>query len=268
MIGLATTLLVLFVIYLFMIAPKNKKEMEKYTKTKYAHRGLHNEKRAENSMSAFVAATEAGYGIELDVRLSKDGKLVVFHDNTLDRVCGVKGRVVDFTAKELSRLSLNGTGEGIPLFSDVLSAVDGRVPLLVEIKEDTTNTDTSAAVCNMLKNYKGEYIIESFNPLSLKTVKKRMPEVSRGILCTKYFNAKKPSSIKFLPLQLLMANVLCRPAFVAYDHMYPNAIGLKIVRAFFGVPTFAWTIRSQEEELAAYKNGFDAVIFENYIPEK
>jgi glycerophosphoryl diester phosphodiesterase len=250
-----------------MIAPKNKKEMKKFTRIKYAHRGLHNEERAENSMSAFLAAAEAGYGIELDVHLSKDGKLVVFHDNTLDRVCGVRGRVADFTAKELSRLSLNGTGEGIPLFSDVLAAIDGRVPLLVEIKEETVNTDVAAAVCNMLKNYKGEYIIESFNPFSLRTVRKRMPKVNRGILSTKYFTLKKPGSIKFLLLQLLMTNFLFRPAFVAYDHKYPNAISLKVIRAVFGVPTLAWTVRSREEEVLAYNHGFDAIIFENYLPK-
>ena len=266
MIGLALTFIFFFGIYLFMIAPEKREEMKKFTRTKYAHRGLHNEERAENSMSAFLAAAEAGYGIELDVHLSKDGKLVVFHDNTLDRVCGVKGRVVDFTAKELSRLSLNGTGEGIPLFSDVLAAIDGRVPLLIEIKEETVNTDVAVAVCNMLKSYKGEYIVESFNPFSLRTVKKRLPNVSRGILSTKYFTIKKPGSAKFLLLQLLMANFLCRPAFVAYDHTHAKAISLRLIRIMFGVPTFAWTVRSREEEVKAYNNGFDAIIFENYLP--
>lgn len=265
-IGLAVTFLFFFGIYLFMIAPARNREMKKFTRTKYAHRGLHNEERAENSMSAFLAAAEAGYGIELDVRLSKDGKLVVFHDNTLDRVCGIEGRVSDFTAKALARLSLNGTGEGVPLFTDVLDAIDGRVPLLIEIKEETANTDVSAAVCAVLKNYKGEYLIESFNPFSLRTVRRRMPNVKRGILSTKYLNLKKPESAKFLLLQLLMANFLCRPAFVAYDHTHPRAISLKIIRAIFRVPTFAWTVRSREEEVIAHNNGFDTIIFENYLP--
>lgn len=266
-IGLAVTFLFFFGIYILMIAPEKRREMKRFTRTKYAHRGLHNEERAENSMSAFLAAAEAGYGIELDVHLSRDGKLVVFHDKTLNRICGVNGHVSDFTAKELSRLSLSGTGEGIPLFSDVLAAIDGRVPLLIEIKEETTKTDVAAAVCNMLKSYKGEYIIESFNPFSLRTVKKRMPNVCRGILSTKYFTFKKLDSAKFLLLQLLMANFLCRPAFVAYDHTHANAISLKIIRALFGVPTLAWTVRSREEEVNAYNNGFDAIIFENYLPK-
>ena len=135
MITIPISIVLLFLIYLFLIAPKNKKEMKKYKRVMYAHRGLHNEKRAENSMSAFEAAVDGGYGIELDVRLSKDGKLVVFHDDTLDRVCGREGRVIDFTAAELSTFKLNGTDDGIPLFSDVLKLIDGKVPLLVEIRK-------------------------------------------------------------------------------------------------------------------------------------
>ncbi|MBQ5816532.1 MAG: glycerophosphodiester phosphodiesterase, partial [Oscillospiraceae bacterium] len=101
-------LLILFAIaFLILIAPGEKRDIEKYRKVKFAHRGLHNEERAENSMSAFSAAVEAGFGIELDVRLSSDGVLVVFHDDTLNRVAGVDGRVDAFTADELSAMSLS-----------------------------------------------------------------------------------------------------------------------------------------------------------------
>ena len=178
---------VLFALYLFLVAPKKTKDMEKYKNVYYAHRGLHNKDRAENSMSAFRAAVEAGYGIELDVRLSKDGKLVVFHDDTLDRVCGREGKVIDFTADELADFKLNGTSDGIPLFTDVLSIVDGKIPLLVEIKENPGDSTVSTATCEILKDYHGNYIVESFNPLSLKVVKKMLPDVSRGILCQQYY---------------------------------------------------------------------------------
>ena len=106
MISIPISFAILFLIYLFLIAPKNNKEMNKFKNVYYAHRGLHNDERAENSMSAFRAAVDAGYGIELDVRLSKDGRLVVFHDDTLNRVCGREGRVVDFVAAEDTRNSL------------------------------------------------------------------------------------------------------------------------------------------------------------------
>ena len=266
MIAIPISIAVLLLIYLFMVAPKNKKEMKKFKTKMYAHRGLHNAERAENSMSAFKAAVEGGYGIELDVRLSKDGKLVVFHDDTLDRVVGREGKVIDFTAEELAKFSLNGTSDGVPLFSDVLTLVDGRVPLLVEIKEDPGNSAVSEATCHMLAEYSGDFIIESFNPLSLKTVKEKKPDFVRGILSHRYYEYEQYRKPLYFLLQSLLLNFLCRPAFIAYDHRHARSFALKLVRLLFDVPTLAWTVRSAEEEAAARKNGFDGIIFENYVP--
>lgn len=266
MIAIPISIVVLFLIYLFLIAPKNKKEMTKFKNLYYAHRGLHNEERAENSMSAFKAAVSGGFGIELDIRLSKDGKLVVFHDDTLDRVCGREGKVIDFTADELATFKLSGTDDGIPLFSDVLALVDGKVPLLVEIKENAGDSTVSHAACEMLKGYEGEFIIESFNPMSLKVVKEQYSEIPRGILSHRYYEYEKSRKPLFFLLQSLLLNFLCRPAFIAYDHRHANAFGLRFVRAFFKVPTIAWTVRSAEDEAIARKNGFDGIIFENYLP--
>lgn len=266
MITIPTSIVVLFLIYLFLIAPKNKKEMKKFKTKYYAHRGLHNDHRAENSMSAFKAALDAGYGIELDIRLSKDGKLVVFHDDTLNRVCGREGKVIDFTAEELATFKLSGTEDGIPLFSDVLAIVDGKVPLLVEIKEDPGVSAVSLAACEILKNYRGEFIIESFNPLSLRTVKENYPEIPRGILSQRYYEYEQFRKPLFFLLQSLLLNFLCRPAFIAYDHRHAKSFALRFIRGFFDVPTLAWTVRSPEEEAVARKNGFDGIIFENYLP--
>ena len=266
MITIPIIVVVLFVLYLFLIAPKNKKEMKKFKSKMYAHRGLHNEERAENSMSAFRAAVEAGYGIELDIRLSKDGKLVVFHDDTLERVCSKEGKVIDFTADELASFSLKGTEDGVPLFSDVLKLVDGKVPLLVEIKENPGDSSVSEAACKMLSEYKGEFIVESFNPLSLRTVKQNMPEITRGILSHRYYEYEHFRKPLYFALQSLLLNFLCRPAFIAYDHRHAKAFGLRFIRGFFDVPTLAWTVRSAEEEKEARKNGFDGIIFENYLP--
>lgn len=266
MIYIPTSLVILFLLYLFLIAPKNKKEMKKYKSVLYAHRGLHNDERAENSMSAFRAAVEAGYGIELDIRLSKDGELVVFHDDTLDRVCGREGKAIDFTADELSGFNLSGTEEGVPRFADVLALVDGRVPLLVEIKEDAGNTAVSEAACKMLAEYKGDFIVESFNPIALAVVKKQMPDVCRGFLSRRYYEHEQYRKPLFFILQSLLSNFACRPAFIAFEHKDAKSFALRFVRGFFGVPTLAWTVRSAEEEKAARENGFDTIIFENYLP--
>lgn len=267
MISIPIGLFLLLLVYLFMIAPKNKRGMKKYKCQHYAHRGLHNKTRAENSMSAFRAAVDSGFGIELDVRLSKDGKLVVFHDDTLDRVCGREGKVIDFTAEELATFKLCGTEDGIPLFTDVLSLVDGRVPLLVEIKEDPGVNAVSLATCEILKEYKGDFIVESFNPLSLRTVRSQMPKVMRGILSHRYYSYEQYRKPLYFLLQSLMLNFLCRPAFIAYDHHHAKSFALQFVRNFYDVPTLAWTVRSLSEEKEALKNGFDGIIFENYIPE-
>lgn len=257
---------VLFGLYLFLVAPKKRKEMNDFKTKMYAHRGLHNAERAENSMSAFKAAVEAGYGIELDIRLSKDGELVVFHDDTLDRVCGREGKVIDFTADELSTFKLAGTDDGIPRFCDVLSMVDGQIPLLVEIKENAGDHTVSEAACKILTEYNGPYIVESFNPMSLKIVKKNMPKVTRGILCEQYFKYEQFRKPMFLVLQLLLTNCLCRPAFIAFEHRHARSLSLRFLRNFFGIPTLAWTVKSAKEEKEARKAGFDGIIFEGYTP--
>lgn len=270
MLALYITLgVVLFILiaYIVLVFPGKKGDIEKFKSVKFAHRGLHNEERAENSMSAFRAAVEAGYGIELDVRLSSDGQLVVFHDDTLDRVAGVSGRVDAYTASELAQIKLSGTEDGVPLFSSVLEMVDGRVPLLVEIKEDAGNYAVSDATAQMLATYDGPYIVESFNPLSLGNIAKKLPGATRGILSHRYYayeNYRKPL---YMLLQLLLLNRVCKPAFVAYDHHHAGSVSLKVAR-LLGATTFAWTVRSEAEEAAAYENGFDSIIFENFLPEK
>ena len=258
---------VVCIAYLILVAPGKKMDIERFKSVKFAHRGLHNAERAENSMSAFGAAVDAGFGIELDIRLSSDGELVVYHDDDLKRVARREGLVKDFTADELAQMKLLDTDDGIPRFSDVLALVDGRVPLLVEIKENAGDSTVSAAAAKMLAEYKGDYIVESFNPLSLGNIKKKLPGATRGILSHKYYKYEPFKKPLYFLLQLLLLNRICSPAFVAYDPKDADAISLRAARDL-GAVTFAWTVRSEEEEIEAYKNGFDSVIFENYIPKK
>lgn len=268
LIVIGALLLLFFSAYLYLIMPtfKRKKQIMKFAENKYAHRGLHGSGVAENSLSAFRLAVERGYGIELDVRLSRDGELVVFHDNTLDRVTEKSGKVDSYDYSELKEMKLSGTEDTIPLFSDVLKTVDGKVPLLVEIKEDAGKYAVTEKTLEILKDYKGEYIIESFNPLALGLVKKKNPEILRGILSMNYMAEKKHRKPIYFLVQTFVTNVICRPDFIAYDHkQYKNA-PFRLCRSLFGVTTFAWTVSSQEEENLAYKHKFNSVIFENYIP--
>ncbi len=262
-------LLALLTVYTVLIAPIPTKEIKKYKGARFAHRGLHGEGVAENSMTAFIAARDKGFGIELDVRLSSDGELVVFHDDTLDRVAGVCGRVDEYTAEQLAQIKLSGTEDGVPRFTDVLAAIDGAVPLLVEIKEDAGKSAVSAKTAEILAQYKGDYIVESFNPLSLGNIKKKLPTAERGILSMNYQRESREKYGKFLyyALRFLLTNRLCSPSFVAYKHTDHDSISLKAAR-LMGAVAFAWTVRSAEEEAAALANGFDGVIFEGYIPEE
>jgi glycerophosphoryl diester phosphodiesterase len=262
-------LLLSFLVYLFLIAPTGKRRdrVERFKGVYFAHRGLHNEKYPENSLGAFREAAEAGYGIELDIRLSSDGELVVFHDDTLDRVTKETGRVDGRSAEELGKIKLLGTDETIPTFREVLALVDGRVPLLVEIKEDAGKYSVTEKAVEMLSEYSGEFIVESFNPLALARLKKKMPDAVRGVLSENFLEEKKYRKPMYFLLQCLVLNVICRPDFIAFNHKHYKNASLRLARRLFSVPTFAWTVRSEREETDSRLHGFDAMIFENYLPK-
>lgn len=260
-------ILALAAVVVALVFPGKKKNIDEFLNVRYAHRGLHDAEKAENSISAMRAAVEAGYGIELDVRLSKDGKLVVFHDDTLDRVCGREGEVVDFTAEELATFKLNGTEDGIPTFDEVLEAVDGRVPLLVEIKEKSGDSAVSTATAERLSTYEGPFIVESFNPLSVKNASEKLPGIACGFLSQNFTKKEECKKPLYFALEHLLLNRLCNPSFIAYRHSHHYMPMLKLTR-LLGARTIAWTVRSLEDERAAFEHGFDAVIFENYIPEE
>ena len=256
--------------WFFMIWPgKKRPEMEKFKHVRYAHRGLHGEGRAENSMSAFAAAKEAGFGIELDVRLSKDGELVVYHDADLSRVAGREGKVIDFTAEELAQMSLCGTSDGIPTLRQVLDLIDGAVPLLIEIKMGSGESGIAEKFIEVIEGYKGDFIVESFHPIALKIVRRARPDILRGILAYEYMKDERyKGKILFRLSQNLELNFLTRPDFIAYEKNGYTVPKLRFVRRTFGTPLIAWTVKSQAEENEALSHGFDTVIFENYIPEK
>ena len=270
LIALGGLMLFLALLGLYMIWPGGRrKEMKRFTEVKYAHRGMHTEGVAENSLTAFRRAKDNGFGIELDVRLSGDGELVVFHDDTLTRVAGVEGKVIDYTAEELSKMSLSGTSDGIPTFRQVLELIDGAVPLLIEIKMGTGESGVAEKLVDVIEGYKGEYIVESFNPLALRVIRRLRPDILRGILSDLYMkDPKYKGKLIYRLSQNLMLNFIMRPNFIAYSKRGYYKPALKILGRIFRTPLITWTVKSKEEEREAYEHGFDAVIFKDYVPEK
>lgn len=261
-------LLLLLAVPILICPGRRRKGVDAFSHVLFAHRGLHDATHAENSLSAFARAVEHGYGIELDVRLSKDGELVVFHDDTLDRVAGVPGLVKDFTTRELSAMSLSGTAEGIPTFRAVLDLVGGRVPLLVEIKENAGDSEVSEKTAKMLASYKGPFVIESFNPLSLARIRRLLPDVYRGQLSDRLTREKQFRKPMFVLLEMFLLNFRARPDFIAYRFDETRFFPFRLLHALYPRPLFAYTVKSVEEERFARAHGFDTVIFENYLPTK
>ena len=274
MIALYIILFIIIVVctWLFLIAPGDDTNMKKFKDVKYAHRGLHGTVGydsfcAENSITAFARAKEKGFGIELDVRVSKDGEVVVFHDADVKRITGAEGRVCDLTLAELQELSLMETNDTVPTLKEVLELIDGTVPLLVELKETALDHTISEKTAEVLKDYKGDFIVESFSPLAFGSFKKSMPSVCRGFLAYKHTDNEKTRNLIHRIIQRFLLNFIARPAFIAADHKKPGLFPIPVIKAIFKTPMIAWTVRSKEEEIEAYKNGFSGVIFENYIPE-
>ena len=262
-------LIVDFLVWAFLAAPRlSHKRMAKYRNLYYAHRGLHGEGACENSLSAFERAVAAGYGIELDVRLSGSGELVVFHDANAIRVTGVDKKIADMSLDELRGLRLGATDDSVPTFREVLSLVNGKVPLLIEIKLGEGESGVAEAFLREIEGYTGEFIVESFNPRALAAVKKQRPDIPIGILSLEYTREERFRGKFIYRLgEKLRLNFMFRPDFIAYDQKGYRVLSLRMLRKIFRVPTIAWTIRSVDEERAARAHGFEGIIFEGYIPK-
>lgn len=257
----------LFLIWLWMIAPRPRKEQMKPFQRPFAHRGLWSAGVPENSLAAFEAAVKAGFGIELDVQLSADGTVMVFHDYTLDRVCGREGLLTDLDEATLRGIHLQETEQTIPTFAEVLRLVDGRVPLLIELKGETGDTSIVPATLAVLQDYKGDWCMESFNPLLLRALKKRAPHVLRGLLSTDLCKEKKRGSwlLNFV-LSSLLVTFLCRPAFHAWDGRYPKRRGLRVGLNWFKAGSLVFTISTQKDYDDFMARGIYP-IFERFLPE-
>ena len=262
-------LLAVLLLFLFLICPSLRRHPERKNAEGMfiAHRGLHSvfENTPENSMAAFDRAIELGFAIEMDVHITSDDKLIVFHDDDLERMCSVSGKPEDKTLEELTALRLAGTEYTIPSFEDFLKRVDGRVPILIELKTKSPKTckRLCRAVDTALKNYKGKYYIQSFYPPALLWYRRHRKDVFRGQLSSGKFEDKR---FHMKLLSALLLNFISRPDFVSYEIYYDNNFFRRVCE-ILGAYSFGWTFKSSEE-LEKYKNVFPARIFEGFIPEK
>ena len=232
------TLFLLLGILFFMVKPAKRRNSELFSPGLFAHRGIHSESAPENSIPAFRHAAQLGYGIELDIRLTKDSVPVVFHDRTLERLCGDKRKISRLTASELKNLRLSGTDEGIPLLSEVIDAFPDT-PLICEIKTDSLK-DTRACfpASQLLAKRTAPTAVQSFNPFALRKFKKLAPSVLRGQL-----SGKERNPIAFLVRSQLL-NFISRPDFASYNINSRRSLFLRLCRKKLGLRLILWTSRT------------------------
>lgn len=241
-----------------------------------AHRGLHDAGKGvvENSISAAQAAIARDYAIECDVQRTKDGDLVVFHDDALERLTGRRGRVAEFTAAELTQIALRGASDTIPRFSDFLGAVSGRVPLVVEIKSDFDgDVDAARRVAQLLARYRGPVVVESFDPDPMAFLRKEaaalgIAHVPLGMVGEARYDYDEWSALpeaKRAEMTHFLHYRLTRPDFLSWRLAdLPHAIPL-LLREALRLPVTIWTVRSAEHAAIA-RNWADQIVFEGFAP--
>lgn len=220
-----------------------------------SHRGVHDKQIFENSIEAFEKAIEKNYIIELDLHCTKDGKVIVFHDDNLKRLTGQDKNIKEITFDEIKKFKF------IPEFSEVLKKVDGKVPILIELKTDNKVGILESKVIEILKKYKGEYAIQSFNPFSLVWLKKHQPNIIRGQLVSKFKN-EKMNSIKKIILKNMFLNFITKPDFISYnveDLEIREILKIKKKKTILG-----WTVRTKKEYEKLIKY-YDNLICEDFI---
>jgi len=226
----------------------------------FAHRGLHMQRRVENSRAAFQAAIDAGQGIECDVQASRDGEVFVFHDYALDRLTDAAGAVADRLARELDAITLSGTAETLPRLSEMLALVAGRVPLLIEVKTKARLVGPFCmAIRRVLEGYGGPAVIMSFNPEVSRWFALHAPGIVRGLVVTEEGKRGLRGRIE-RHWSLWRA----RPEFLAYDiRDLPSKFAA--AQRSRGIPVLTWTVRTQAQEETARAHA-DQIIHEKPVP--
>jgi hypothetical protein len=257
---------VLAIFMLFLVFPAMRRHPDRrlLSGQYIAHRGLHGVGFGypENSLSAYRFAADNGLTIEIDIHITADGEVVVFHDATTTRMCGVDRKIKDMTLSEIKELRLADSDEQIPTLREVLSAVNGRVPLLIEFKSTSNSAPLCIAANEILKDYNGKYYIQSFYPPVLSWYRKNRPDICRGQLTT-VFGKEEPWYYKFA--SCLFTNVIARPDFLSFDIKHKKFFFYRLCRLLGAFPV-AWTFKSQKAVNEA-KSDANTYIFEGFLPE-
>ena len=255
---------IIIALYLICIAPsQHAKKRLKSLPPFFAHRGLHNTKIPENSMSAILHASQAGYGVELDVRMTADKHAVVMHDANTARMCGHDLQIAKTSTQMLSSLRLSN-GEPIPLLRDVIKELNPYgTALLIELKSGHSRTKLCQAVYQEICNYSGPVLIQSFDPFSLLWFRIHHPHIPRGqLIGTSNSGAAK---LLLFPHTLMLTNFLTKPDFISCGTLNLHSPSFLLCKKLFDCPIAVWTIR-QETKANYYHERYEICIFESFLP--
>lgn len=263
-------LVILLLCYILLILPRRPKRSQAapFSGLMAAHRGLYEKDQSvpENTLEAFRRAAENGYGVELDVQLSKDGAVVVFHDDTVDRMTDRTGRVDSFTLEELQAMPLMGTAHRIPLFTDVTAVLDGVSPTIVELKSTNNYDELCRKTLAILRTLKGPYCVESFDPRIVRWFYKNAPDLMRGQLTEAYSYWRNEGHLpvwRCLLMHTLFINFLTHPQFIAFGRgRRPLCM---LLGRLIGTKRVFWTERPDSDH-ATLARRYDCRIFEHYRP--
>lgn len=242
-----------------------------WLKRPIAHRGLHDAKHGiiENSASAVEAAIANGYAIEADLQCAADGRPVVFHDLMLERLTAETGAVVAHDASKLCAIQFRHSKDRILSLDGLLALVDGRVPLLLEVKS-TWGGDPryEINISNILGSYPWHVAVMSFDPDCVAAFRRAAPNLPRGLVSGRFQDKSHwpdLSAVRRFAMRHLLTSAIARPHFISYDINALPALAPAIARALFGLPLLTWTVRSEAEKARALRYA-DAMIFEGVVP--
>jgi glycerophosphoryl diester phosphodiesterase len=238
-----------------------------WLKRPIAHRGLHDARKGviENSASAVEAAIARGLAIEVDLQCAKDDQPVVFHDATLERLTSETGHVASRSVSELTSIPLRGSKDRILSLRGLLALIDGRVPLIIEIKSKWNDDDRyETNIAKELASYRGPVAVMSFDPHCVVRFRTFLPSLPRGLISETFEDERHWSRLtsgqRFIMRHLLIA-AIARPNFIAYDIRALPALAPMLARSLFGLPLLTWTVRNEADRARAAKHA-DAMIFE------
>ncbi|MDY5730822.1 MAG: glycerophosphodiester phosphodiesterase family protein [Eubacteriales bacterium] len=260
-------ILILLSLYILSIGTqKPKQNVQAFSPHLYTHRGYYDNQNfpCENTLAAFARSVEHGYGIELDIQYTRDRKIVVFHDISLQRLCGIDKRISECDYADIVRYTLP-CGNKIPLFSEVLELVNGQVPLIVELKPFKDTIALVKEALDMLDAYNGSFCIECFNPLPIVWLRWNRPDVLRGQLSNGHFTPDyHTKGYQAVILKYLLTNLFAAPHFVSYTPPTDNNLSMYLLKRIYKPLLCAYTIKSPKELEEARAKGYTMLIFEGF----